>query len=176
MSQDAIMFWSWLQRVIMIYHHLLVHNEHSRSEVDSNESLWYKCLGVWRCYYSVLKLTPTSHYDIFTVLRVTRAKRVLKLTPTSHYDIEFRVEKKTCASSEVDSNESLWYRNARASPRSRTVLKLTPTSHYDIQQKAWWCCCFCSEVDSNESLWYNQPRAPHSLWTFWSWLQRVIMI
>ena len=149
----------------------------SCSEVDSNESLWYRFSLAQETIIPVLKLTPTSHYDIsntkylhvslefwswlqrvimiyyprdymrITLLFWSWLQRVIMI-----YGLNLRQSLTGC--SEVDSNESLWYIGKRVNFFVYLVLKLTPTSHYDILQRC-----------------HSQSNL-----LFWSWLQRVIMI
>ena len=58
------MFWSWPQRVIMVYVPDSWTLWSPRSEVDLNGSLWYIKTKTNKYKYDVLKLTSTGHYGI----------------------------------------------------------------------------------------------------------------
>ena len=103
-------FWSWLHWVIMVYSTGAVCVPAPRSEVDSTESLWYMTRRPNRSEWTVLKLTPPSHYGIpfckglncatpfwswlhrvimvYGYYHSAKPAWVLKLTPPSHYGIK----------------------------------------------------------------------------------------
>ena len=192
-------FWSWPQRVIMVYCPSRCYRTTPRSEVDLNRSLWYS-VEYLLCFSSC----------------------VLKLTSTGHYGIQKRQKLALFHRSEVDLNRSLWYTSASGLQRLVYVLKLTSTGHYGITlaeltrnpRKFWsWpqqvimvyslmCIYFVhnrSEVDLNRSLWYTSTRTStrscsvlkltstghygirgvivtEQKAVFWSWPQQVIMV